>query len=324
MIFPAVHRGLVGTAKAVQRAAGLVALVAVGLAQPGAAQPAAEPNAAQPPAEPTDPIATSFAINDADPESSVPSAQEAMRNPLQMGYLMMNLSDRGEAAMEQGKPAAAAKYFRAMGKAVPDRAVAFRKACWAHDAAGERDNAVETCRATLGKGGVTTRDHIQFVLVLLKKDGALSATDIGDIDAVVARLEGELALGAQESGGRTLADLKCQIGTRLEDTTRLSVCTQELRKLKVDRSKILAYEWALALSKGDTSEAEDVIEEAKRAGLPAAAIQSMQRGLSRTAKSGTDLKAVMGRWWPLAVAILVVVPVVAAIRGRRRSRPELV
>jgi hypothetical protein len=292
--------------------AGVVFLIALSVVRPCAAQVAAAPPEA---------IGTTLPIDDVDPESKVPSPEEAMRDPLQMGYLMMALSDRGEAALQQGKPAAAAKYFRAMGKAVPDRAVAFRKACRAHDAAGERAKAIETCRAALGKGGVTVQDHILFVQVMLKKKGTLDATDVGDVDAVIERLRGELALGAQQDGRRMIADLQCQVGTRLEDAARLSECTQELTKLKVDRAKISAYSWALALSKGDIDEAKAVIDEAKRAGLPAAAIESMQKGLTRAGLSEkTGASALARRWWPVASAVALGLLAAFVVRARRRSR----
>jgi hypothetical protein len=267
-------------------------------------------------------IDTIFPIDDQDPESTIPSAHDAIRNPLQMGYLMMALSDRADAALQAGRPAAAAKYYRAMGKAVPERAVAFRKACSAHEAAGERAKAVETCRDALGKGGVTAADHVRFVQVMLKKDGALSKTDVEDIEAVLGRLAGELALGAEEAGRLQLADLRCQLAARLEDSLRLSACTEELRTLKVAPAKVIAYSWALALSTRDTAAAKAVIDDARRAGLPNAAIESMESGLSRAGLAGT--RGVSARFWLGAIALAAALVLIAAatLRARRRSRLE--
>jgi hypothetical protein len=206
-----------------------------------------------------------------------------------------------------------------MGKAVPERAVAFRKACSAHEAAGEQAKAVETCRAALGKGGVTVPDHVRFVLVMLKKDGALSKTDVEDIEAVLERLQGELALGAKEAGQRQLADLRCQLAARLEDSLRLTACTEELRKLKVDRAKVIAYSWALALRTRDGAAAAAVIDDARRAGLPNAAIESMESGLRRAGLAGT--RGLRDRFWLGASALAALVLIaVAALKARRRSR----
>lgn len=293
----------------------LAARLAFGLAVSAARPAASQDQPAVPEA-----IPTTIAIDSADPESSIPSPEEAMRNPLEMGYLMMALSERGEAAMQKGDASAAAKYFRAIGKAVPDRAVAFRKACRAHDAAGETEQAIETCRAALGKGGVTIQDHLVFVRVVLDKKGPLGATEVGDLDAVIERLAGEL--GANEEGRRKLAVLRCQVGTRLEDPARLAACTQELAELEFERSGLLAYSFALALARRDLGEAGRVIAEAKRIGMPAAAVASMESGLARAELSAHGgVKGAMRVWWPAFAAALLMLLAIATVRLRRRARP---
>lgn len=266
-------------------------------------------------------IPTDFDINDEDPESSVPAAQEAMKNPLHMGYLMMAFTERAEAALKAKNPAKAAKYYQAMIKAVPDRAVSYRKACEAYVAAGDMRKAVENCRAALGKGGVTGADHLAYVRVMLKRPGSFSVAEINDVDAVTDRLASELGVGADPKGQRALAELKCQFAVRLAQADRLAACTAELERLKADKAAILPYAWALAIAQDNVNEAESVIQEAKRAGLPAASITFMEKGVERakdahTAKLGEQVK----RWWPGAVAVALALAALAAVRLRRRSR----
>ena len=64
-------------------------------------------------------------IDENHPERSIPTPEQAMKNPLQMGYLLMDLIARGEAATEIGDHEAAIRYYRAIAKAVPERAVSF-------------------------------------------------------------------------------------------------------------------------------------------------------------------------------------------------------
>jgi hypothetical protein len=132
-----------------------------------------------------DGLKTTFAIDDADPESKVPSEQDAMRAPLQMGYWVMLVSDRAEAATKRGDLPAAVKYYRAIAKAAPDRAAPFKKMCTTYEAMDDWENAVGSCQVALGKQGATIDDYQHFMRLLLSKQGALNADEIADADAVV-------------------------------------------------------------------------------------------------------------------------------------------
>ena len=138
------------------------------------------------------PEASKFPIDDADPERSIPGEEEAARDPLQMGYLIVALTNRAQEALQQGQPARAAKYFRALGKASPGRALPFRKACAAYESAGEIASAIDMCRAALGKIDATANDRLDFLDVALKKPGELTRAELSDIDGTIARLQREL------------------------------------------------------------------------------------------------------------------------------------
>jgi hypothetical protein len=262
-------------------------------------------------------------INDDDPESSVPSGEQAMKNPLNMGYFIMALSDRADAAAQRGDHSKEAKYYRAIVKTVPDRSVGYRRACLAHEAAQEWDKATEMCRGALGTGGVTTDDHLKFLKLLLKKPGVLSATEIADADAVVAGFEGDAKFAKDEAWRKLIADAKCQIGAKLEDPERLAVCTKMLRDLKVEPAKLYTFEWAQALAEGDRAAAEQVIEKARQAGLPLAATSAMERGLSKANDVPPEraLRVLLRRWWPALIGAGLMLVALLGIMGRR-GRPQ--
>jgi hypothetical protein len=264
-------------------------------------------------------------INDDDPESSVPTPEQAMKNPLNMGYLLMALADRADVAAQRKDHSKEAKYYRAMVKAVPDRSIGYRRACAAHDLAHELDKAIEMCRGTLGAGGVTIEDHLQFLRMLLKKPTLLSATEIADADAVVARLKDDLKLGENEAGRKLIADAQCQIGAKLEDAARLEGCITELRELKAEPAKLHTFEWARAVAAGDVADAQEVIEQAREAGLPPAALFAMERGLEKAKEVSSKqlLPPALRKWWPALLTAGLLVLALIALKARR-SRPQAV
>src|SRR5688500_614031 len=81
-------------------------------------------------------LAPEIEIDDLHPEKSVPTPAEALKDPLAMGQLTMELAHRAEQATNAKDPARAARYYVALAKAVPDRATAFSKACAAFEQAG--------------------------------------------------------------------------------------------------------------------------------------------------------------------------------------------
>lgn len=266
------------------------------------------------------PLPSSMTINDADPESSVPDPALAAKAPLDMGYLMMELSDRAEAAKQKKDYAQAAKYYRAIAKAVPDRAVAFSKACEAHEAAGQKDEAYEMCRAALGRAGVKADDLVRFVHVALNKGGALSGADVADIDSVIEQLR----TGSTTRQGNLIADeLDCELSLRLHDVKRARACVASLKKHGGVEAQVVAYEWALAVMEQDARGAEDIVERAKKMGLPKGVVDSMEAGLG-TMLGGDKLAppspgSISGLplWLPIAVMAALALGAAALVLLRR-------
>lgn len=224
-------------------------------------------------AEDGDALTSSFAIDDANPVSSVPSPQEAMQQPLQMGYHVMLLSEKAEAAAKRGDHREAAKFWQALAKAVPDTSLPFVKICQEFEAASDFPQAIDACRTALGKLGVTVDDNLHYVRLLLDhKPGTLSASEIEDIDAIAAHIQEQLK---NEEGDKAAARMQCSLGTRLSDAARLQKCTEQLARLSPKDPDTLVFAWSLALLQGNLEQAEQTLKAAREAKLPAATIRSM-------------------------------------------------
>lgn len=260
-----------------------------------------------------------FSINDADPVSSVPSPALARQKPLEMGYFVMELSVRAEAAKAKGERARAAQYFRAMAKAVPDRATAFGKACEEHAAVGEWEPALEMCRLALTKEGMKAMDLARFVRVITQRPAPLSSSDVEEVDAVLARLTEVVTDNRDEQ--RELRELECLVAVRLENAERLLRCNAALVQMLGPNAPLtLAYASALALQQEDWLQAERVIQRARKAGLPADAVDVMQRNLAarRSAAVHSPLHAAVPRWFWLASAVAMCLCALALVVVNRR------
>jgi hypothetical protein len=224
-------------------------------------------------------FANDFTIDDRDPERNVPSEAERNAKPIDFGNYLMALADKAEDAAKRGDHLSEAKYYGALAKAVPDRSVAFAKRCAAYEQLGQRDNAEQSCVQALSRSGVTVDDFVHYVRVVLSQRGSLSKAQVAGADAAIAHLQAaapKLPVGAE---------LGCDLGARLNDGKRLARCTAELRKLAPNDLKTISYEWAFAMGRGDLTEAERLIERAKRVGMQPAGIARMQEAVRVAAPS---------------------------------------
>jgi tetratricopeptide (TPR) repeat protein len=275
-----------------------------------------------------DPLKTRFIIDDADPESKVPSAKEALGAPLQMGYWVMLVSERAEQAAKRGDLGKAVKYYRALAKAAPNRAVGFTKTCETYEAMGDWKDAVDACATALEREGVTIADHEHYVRLVLSKPQALTPVEIAKADAVIAHLAGEIAKfpaqGADAAspeivqGRKLLVErLKCQLGARLQDRKRLESCTSALRRIAPQDPAVVAFSFALALTKADLDEAERLIADAKRFGLNDAGVALMRGKLSAELEKRPLLLRIFGNARAIAVIGLVLLAGLALLARRR-------
>lgn len=198
-----------------------------------------------------------YPIDDADPVSSVPTPETRDKDPLEYGYFLMDLGDRADHALARGDHAAAAKYYAAVVKAVPDMSVGYSKACTEYEAANDLDRATEYCAGALTGQGVTLADFSHYARVVLAKPGDPSPKDVTNLNSVVAHLK-------EKPESRSVAwDIECNLGVRLADRVRLETCAPALAKLAPNEPKVVFYQWVLALQHRDYATAWKLVDVAK-------------------------------------------------------------
>jgi tetratricopeptide (TPR) repeat protein len=130
-------------------------------------------------------------INDENPSASIPSEDQRNANPIEFGFFLQDLFTKAELAFQAKEYEKSAKYFEALAKTLPDRALSFGMLCRAYENAGKIELAAANCGKALRLGGVMFIDHFRFVRVTLKKQ-TLSAVDAADIDASIAHVRQQL------------------------------------------------------------------------------------------------------------------------------------
>jgi hypothetical protein len=211
-----------------------------------------------------------FTIDDQDPERLIPSVAERNEAPLDFGYFLMNLSERADEASKRGDHEKAARYYRAVAKAVPENSVGFSKACAEYEAAGLIAEGVSSCAEALTRQGVKLTDYQRYVRLVLAKPGTLAANAVSDLDAVVEHLE---ASPETRLAGATAA---CAVALRLDDAARLARCASILRQGAPDDAQTIAYEWALAVKQDDQSAMERLVERARHSNMSKAAVKRLE------------------------------------------------
>ena len=247
---------------------------------------------------PTDQL-SEFTISDQDPEATVPARSEFKKNPLQYGYLVMDLADKAEAATKRQDYEGAARFYRAIIKVAPDRAIGYGKVCEVYELAGERAKALAACRQALVTGGVRIDDYERFVRLTLAGTGVMAPLERTELDNVVAHLR------KTPDSAATAADIECRVGVRLGDVPRLQRCTGELARLAPDGPNLVGYQWALATLTKDGPAAERALARARHAGVSVASVEKMAQATRRAGLTRAGSYAAAGAFL-LASGVLLV------------------
>lgn len=303
-----------------RRAMAIAVVVLLGLSIDSNARAEAPPPAASGEGGPGVPGVTKgfskWAINHADPMSSVPTAEQRDGNPLEYGYFLMDLTEAGDRAMKNEDYAAAAKYYQALAKAVPDAGRGFGKACEAFEALGNRQKALEYCTLAIALRGSRLVDYGRYARIMLSKPERLTPAEVAELAQVNAHLQ------TIEGGPELAQSIDCEIGVRNEDVKRLQQCTEALQKKEPGKARTITYQFAYALARRDEGRAKQVIAEARRVALPVAAIQKMEASLSLARPRWRKL---IGSWQ--FVSVLIAIALAAAsgslVISRRRLRPQV-
>jgi hypothetical protein len=251
---------------------------------------------ADPPPVPQHGWLSKWPIDDEHPEAKIPSESERNADPLQFGYWLQDLTWKAEVASKRGDHAASARYYHAIGVAVPDRAIGFSKACEEYEALGQLDPAIEMCGQALLRDGLTVSDYEHFVHLVLSRPRPLDDKETAALAQVIAHMK-------EDPAGRDVVDdLECQVGARTSNVAQLEECTAALSVRAPDDSRTISYRWALAVAKGDGDEADRLVERAKAAGVGAGDVERM----SRTTRDSVRQRAVRFILFVAAIALLLV------------------
>ncbi len=210
-----------------------------------------------------------------DPDGSIPTPQQRDANPLEYGYFLMDVSDLAEGALKRGNHLEAIKYYKTLTKAVPERAVSYRKVCISYQALGDWQSALTYCAVALTRAGTLVEDFERYARITLDMKPTFTAQDGEQLDAVASHLRSQFPKA-------TLADeIVCETGLKLQDNKRMKQCTDSLAASAPKSARTLTYQWAFALQRGDTRAAHQIIDSARQLGVPTAAVQNMVDGTDK-------------------------------------------
>jgi hypothetical protein len=235
---------------------------------------------------------SNFEIDDLHPETSIPPVEQQNKNPLEFGYLLQDMLAKAEAATKRGDHMAAARYYAALTKAVPNRAYAYGAACASLASAGQIDKAIGACRQALTREGVTVGNYELFVRLMLSKPGTLTGDERKELDDVVTHLS------KQPDVGVVPQQLACEVAVHNHDVPGLEACTAKLAQTAPNDAKTISYQWALAIEKRDGKQARGLIDRARAAGMAKEGLAKMEA--TTGSLSGFPRRALM---WAVGVAL---------------------
>jgi hypothetical protein len=285
-------------------------------------------------------ISTKFPVNDENPVAGLPTAEQRDADPLEFGYLLQDLIARAEGAHAKQDWAGSVKYYEALARLVPDRAIGFSRLCWGYANLGEIDVAAANCGKALRLGGARVMDHFRFVSLILQKQN-LSTADVSDVEASLVHLRAHVAAkagvaeptssdqGALDAlerqtaakdalGAQTLpveiAVLGCRLAVRLRQPERIESCLTALGDAGAAPKVRVPFEWAKAVVTKDRARAAVVVANAKSLGFPEAAIESMRAEQARTfGEVGSFATLGSSRWSVLFGALGLLVAFCAVV-----------
>jgi hypothetical protein len=219
-------------------------------------------------------LSSKFAIDARDPESSVPSAKERDRNPLEFGYFLQDLLERAAHAQKALDYDGVIRYYRAVAKAVPDSAKGWSKLCEAYETAKDRDRAIRACKYAIDRRGVELQDYLRYVRLILSGPAPLADSEQAELNAVFQHLQKQ----SPSAGlGPVVDQLRCEMGTKMKSVPILEECTKQLATGAPDDPRTVVFQWTLAMLKGRRDDAERYVGLARKSGVVADSIDRMQR-----------------------------------------------
>lgn len=242
-------------------------------------------------------------IDPNNPVKSLPPQEEANKNPLGYGYMLMELADHAEVAEKAQDWAKARPFYEAIIKGAPNRAVGYQKVCEMDRKLEDFPAALESCFAVLSREGVEVRDFIFYVKVVTMaptnlgskyRDKALNAMDHFEKKHPVEAMMG-----------------RCMLGVGFADQAMLELCVPALQEAEKKSGKptfdTATFAWSLEMMKKDWSEAQswlDRVGELAKTPKEQAQVASMQQLLSEQLDSDSQDRWKLLRRGALGLAVL--------------------
>lgn len=258
-----------------------------------------------------------WVIDEKDPVSSVPSPEEAIKMPMEMGYLVIELIERGEKEAKRGNFVQSARYYLAVAKAGPDKAIGFSKACEAYEKAEAWGPAMDACKHALGREGVTGPDFLRYLRVALKR-GNLSPEEVADVDAVLTNLEGKVEAAV-------VTNFRCRLAVTTEEPARLASCAETVAAWPKEDPMRLTFLTLDAIARHDFDDARDALGEAEQAGAPADLLARTREQIARSEAAYEAEHGFFDRYGRviLIVVILGLLAALVIVNWRRKpSEPQ--
>ena len=215
-------------------------------------------------------------IDEANPEASLGSLEQKGGDPMAFADILQELADRGLKATARGDHAAAARYWTAVTRAVPNRAYGFARLCESLEALGQTEQALVACRTAVTREGTTVGDFTHFAKLLLAKDGPLTPVERWQVDVAIEQLAREPAAAL------TTDRLRCDLAAHEHDVLVLRASSARLTAAAPDDLKTIWCQWALAMETRDRKTADDFVERVRATGTHgklAVEMQQATRGL---------------------------------------------
>jgi tetratricopeptide (TPR) repeat protein len=260
-------------------------------------------------------LSKEFPIDPRDPVGSVPSLEKANKSPLEFGYFLQDLAAEANNAEKKGEFGAAAKYWAALAKAVPDVALSYRRACQNFEKIGDLANAIDHCAVVLRLEDVHLDDFLVLERLYLAKPD-FGPADVAAIEVLVKHLQESKE--NQDRARVAAAHVSCELGLRLEDKKRVQTCTAALSKVAPTDPRTLSFLWSYAMMRNDYRAARAAITALKKTSMPPPAIDKLEKA---TAEKDVWWRRPLTDWrygLPLAAG-LVFVAVLLVRRQRRGS-----
>jgi hypothetical protein len=255
-------------------------------------------------------LSKKFPINETDPEASVPNKKQRDRNPMEYGYLIQDLLEGAEMARKNGDYYTVVAYYRAIVKAVPERAKSWSKLCESYAIVNDHARAAKTCSTALSLPGVELQDYMRYVHETLLLRGKPSPETAAKLRDVLDHLD------KQPNILLATSQLRCEVGVALSDAKMLETCTAVLTQLEPSSVKTVVYQWTLAVMRGQTEAAGRLLQRAKALKLPEENIERMQA----VTGAGSGRRYV---WTGLGAAFFLLAAGGALLVARRRRSSTL-